>query len=498
MREPELTPFRELLASAPFFEGFTGADLDALAAAADLVTVERGDAIVTQGEPADRFFVLLSGRAQMTVRVEPPGGGLPDSEIVVRSIGDAGRTIGWSTLVAPHRYRATMTALEPARLAAFPRTWLTERSDADPRFGVLLMQRALWVLGNRLREIRVRLVARRYEAEIVAIRALLAQSHDQLPVSSPLHRLPLYLEHRLTLSDAFNVLELLRAHGDGAERYLASHCLDLLEQVRHELRVYQHLQEIYEGVVSAPREQTPEIVRHACAERFLELFTEARYVVRGERYLPEHPGHVFIQNHLANHFEDRLPNQFWLTLDTHFVSSVLLYRRYGDAPIRVVRRSGPEEYAHRQYYERLGHIMVGSPRPDQPLRPDEAARQRDQFLEDGRAHLAAGHNLVVCPEGASTTTEESPLRFRPGAFQLALATSPEPLIVPVVVANFDKKLSRATLAVIVKPPFRMSERLPGPIDEPRLFAFLEELREQYRGWIAEAVALARHPDVPDP
>lgn len=493
-----MTQLRDLLRSAPFFEGFTDGDLDHLARHAQVVEVDAGIPIVSQGAEADRFYVLLSGRAQMRVRVDPAGPGVaPESELVVRSISDPGRTIGWSALVAPHRYRATMVALEPTRLAAFGRAWLTEWADREPRFGVLLMKRALWVLGNRLREMRVRLVSRRYEAEVVAIRALLAQSHDQLSVSSPLHKLPLYLEHRLTLSDAFHALELLKVHGDETERYLASHCLDLLEQVRHELRVYQQLQEIYEAVVSAPRELAPDVVRRQCCDRFLELFTQARYVIRGERHLPASPGHVFILNHLANHFEDRLPNRFWLTLDTHFVSSVLLYRKYGDAPIRVVRRSSPEEYAHRQYYERLDHIMVGTTRPDDEVDAAEAARQRDAFLDAGRAHLAAGHNLVICPEGASTTTEESPMRFRPGAFRLALATTPEPLIVPVVVANFDKKLSRTTLAVVVKPPFRLSERLPGPIDDARLYDYLEALREQYRGWIAEAVALAGQPDLPD-
>lgn len=493
-----MTQLRDLLNTAPFFEGFTSGDLDHLARHAQEVQVDAGVPIVLQGAEADRFYVLLSGRAQMRVHVDPSDrGGSPESEVVVRSIADPGRTIGWSALVAPHVYRATMVALEPTRLAAFRREWLAEWADRDPRFGVLLMKRALWVLGNRLREMRVRLVARRYEAEIVAIRALLAQSHDQLSVSSPLHKLPLYLEHRLTLSDAFHSLELLKVHGDETERYLASHCLDLLEQVRHELRVYQQLQEIYEAVVSSPADVPPDVVRRQCCDRFIGLFTQARYVIRGERHLPASPGHIFILNHLANHFEDRLPNRFWLTLDTHFVSAVLLYRKYGDAPIRVVRRSSPEEYAHRQYYERLDHIMVGSTRPDDQIDAQEADRLRAAFFEAGRAHLAAGRNLVICPEGASTTTEESPMRFRPGAFRLALATTPEPLIVPIVVANFDKKLSRTTLAVLVKPPFRLSERLPGAVDDQRLYDFLEALREQYRGWIAEAVALSGQPEAPE-
>jgi hypothetical protein len=114
------------------------------------------------------------------------------------------------------------------------------------------MTRILWVLGNRLRETRIRLVASRYEKEALAIRALLEQSASQLSVKSPLHKLPIYLESRLTLSDAFQTLELLRKHGDPFEASLARMCLEILENVRKELKIYRRLQQIYEAVSEAP------------------------------------------------------------------------------------------------------------------------------------------------------------------------------------------------------------------------------------------------------
>jgi hypothetical protein len=39
---------------------------------------------------------------------------------------------------------------------------------------------------------------------------------------------------------------------------------------------------------------------------------------------------------------------------------------------------------------------------------------------------------------ASTTSEKSPLPFRAGAFRIAYV-EPEPLLVPAIVVNFDKK-----------------------------------------------------------
>jgi hypothetical protein len=44
-------------------------------------------------------------------------------------------------------------------------------------------------------------------------------------------------------------------------------------------------------------------------------------------------------NHLDNHPDNLLPNNFPLTLDTHFVASMILFERYGAAPIRVIRKS---------------------------------------------------------------------------------------------------------------------------------------------------------------
>lgn len=88
------------------------------------------------------------------------------------------------------------------------------------------------------------------------------------------------------------------------------------------------------------------------------------------------------------------------------------------------------------------------------------------------------------------STEESPAPFRLGAFRLAASVSPEPLIVPVAVANFDKKITHTTTAAIVHPPFRLSEQVADPQSREGLGAFAERLRERYRGYVREAQALA--------
>ena len=102
-----------------------------------------------------------------------------------------------------------------------------------------------------------------------------------------------------------------------------------------------------------------------------------------------------------------------------------------------------------------------------------------------------GTNVVICPEGANAATEESPLRVRPGAFRLAAHVRPEPLLVPIAVANFDRKLTRTTTAAVVHQPFRLSEFVADPANEPALLEFInQQLGPRFRAWVREAAELA--------
>jgi hypothetical protein len=81
--------------------------------------------------------------------------------------------------------------------------------------------------------------------------------------------------------------------------------------------------------------------------------------------------------------------------------------------------------------------------------------------------------------------------LRPGAFRLAAHVRPEPLLVPVAVANFEKKLTTTTTAAVVHEPFRLSDFLPDPGDERALLDFINHrVGPWFRDWVREAAALA--------
>jgi len=245
---------------------------------------------------------------------------------------------------------------------------LEEYANKNPEFGQALMRAIIGLVGDRVRAPRLRLIARRYHDDVTAIRQLLRDSDDVLPFFSPLHKLPHYLENRLTLDDAFHMLDVVRVRGDPVERPVAEVCVDILGNVRRELQLYQQLQAIYSSVADAPADMDPEAVRRRSLVEFQKLFADTTHQIVGERLLPERSGHIFIMNHLKNHPDNLLPNNFILTLDTHFVASMILLKKYGDAPIRVVRKAQPDEYGHQKFYDRLGYIYTYTGYVDSTLR----------------------------------------------------------------------------------------------------------------------------------
>ena len=106
-----------------------------------------------------------------------------------------------------------------------------------------------------------------------------------------------------------------------------------------------------------------------------------------------------------------MPNDFQLTLDTHFVSCMLLSRKYGEPPVRVVRKSHPEEYGHQKYFDRLGYIYVYAKHVDEDEQNPKllAEQRRRAFLETAARCLRDGKNLMICPVGEQSSIPAQPL-----------------------------------------------------------------------------------------
>lgn len=476
-----------------------GPVMAALLEAAHWLDLGAGETVFHPDKPVTDWYILARGGVGIHVGER---GGVPGAEAGASPSGAPHYTLftpghsltpppAGGTVAAPHGARAT--ALTATRLLVVPGEASARIFAAHPEAGVRLIRQVLAQLNESLRSVRTHLVAASFDQDDVAVRTLLQQCAAQLRVASPLHAVPHLLTSRLTQDAALACLERVRNDGDALERSIATLSLDLLDGVAREQRFHAALKSIYDEVAGAPPGVKPATLRRHCDAGFLAAFSRLRHIIQGEEHLPPvrpgGPGHIFILNHLVSHPYHALPNGFEFALDSHFVSAMLLFRHYGDGGLRVVRWSRDDEFAHQSFYERLGYLYVRTPESGN-TDAEAAEKLRKAFFEQAADWLRGGGHLVICPEGKSHWAYQSPGGFRSGAFRLAASLDPEPWVVPVAVANFDKRLKQHALAAVIKPPLRVSERVVAD-DEPAMQAFMAGLREAYRGYIAEARRLAR-------
>lgn len=139
----------DLLAQHPFFAGLDAPWLDLVAGCGRNVVL---DAVVArEGDPADTFYVLRSGRVALEVHVPERGG------IVVETLGP-GSVLGWSWLFEPHRWRFDARALGEVHAVALDGACLRGKCDADPRFGYELVRRFARLMSARLEATRLQLL----------------------------------------------------------------------------------------------------------------------------------------------------------------------------------------------------------------------------------------------------------------------------------------------------------------------------------------------------
>lgn len=258
----------------------------------------------------------------------------------------------------------------------------------------------------------------------------------------------------------------------------------------NEQEFFKGLHNIYSAITEAPAYIPAVEVRKICDQLFSDVFDLIDYRIDGTENLPSKSGNIFILNHHRVHPFYTLQEGFQLTLDTHFVAAKLCYVTAGKSAIRIVRQGRATERAHSRYFSRLGHIFVNTresdPCEESPVR--QTAR-REKLFSDCDEVLASGTDLILCPEGTSYPSEASPGEFKPGAFQIAARAATEPLIVPVAIANFDKRLHNHRLAVVVKEPFRVSDKV-DVTHRTQLREFLLDYQQEYQTYVEEAKKLA--------
>ena len=468
-----------ILALSPFFREFTLAERASLAAEARFVRFRAGEILIEENEESDGLFVLVRGKVRTLHHV--PG----QAEKVIRSVGREGAVFGLCGTSRPLTAPYTAAATRDTVALHFPKHLFAAKAETNPDFGLALAQRYLWLFGQLLLYARTRLLSEGAENEVLAIQSLIDQKATEISVRSEIYRIPVLLRHPLTRPDAFDRLYRLKTSGRPLERSLAGLQIETLRDMEREVRFTEKLSYIYETIAGAPHEATRAQLLEISAEAFQQAFEEVPYVIDGMENLPEAPGFIAIYNHLACNKHYMLPNNFEFTLDSHFVSAILKHA-YGTPGLRIVKPSDNPEFWHRGYYGRVLNIETPS---------DSSEIAKERFYRAVAKTVAAGTPVVIAPEGTNDTrdnlTETSPGPFHPGAFVMAMRLDPEPVIVPIALANFDKSIRDSVFAAVIKPPIRVSDHVSDLGNPAELDGFLAGYRRQFRRYVEEAEALAR-------
>ncbi len=131
------------VANHPFVHGMAARHLHILSDAAMLTQFEAGQTIFHEGDIANRFYLIQTGRLSVETRTSR-------GEPVIIQTLTGGDVLGWSWLFAPYYWHFSAAALEPTRAVFFYGTRLRESCEEDPEFGFEVMRRVAVVVRQRL------------------------------------------------------------------------------------------------------------------------------------------------------------------------------------------------------------------------------------------------------------------------------------------------------------------------------------------------------------
>ncbi len=141
----------DLISAAPTFQGLSPAHLRLVAGCARNERFDIGARIFSEGEPADRFYLIRQGT--VALEVSSPGRG----SVTIETLG-SGEVAGWSWLFEPHIWQFDGRVVAPARVISFDGACLRGKCEEDHELGYELMLRFAGAVIERLQATRLQLL----------------------------------------------------------------------------------------------------------------------------------------------------------------------------------------------------------------------------------------------------------------------------------------------------------------------------------------------------
>jgi CRP-like cAMP-binding protein len=145
---------KAFLKNIPEFSHLTDADIERVAKIAVVGEVKAGEMVDQQGEPATKFYILVSGRLGVVLELDF---GVRKKHYMVTSLGP-GQMFAYSGLVGNPHYTAGSRAMTNSTFLEFDVAKLEKEFDEDPRLGYVMMRMVARTIASRLRAMQLQLV----------------------------------------------------------------------------------------------------------------------------------------------------------------------------------------------------------------------------------------------------------------------------------------------------------------------------------------------------
>ena len=139
----------ETLAHFELFEGVPDEALRAIVPLCHEASFASGAKVFSQGQLADRIYVLLDGTVRLTIHAtalrEP---------MTTTVLNTPGRVLGWSAIIGSGHYTTTAFAVNDVRVLTIDGHALVDYLNRNPCDGYVVMQRVAQIIGQRLAAMR--------------------------------------------------------------------------------------------------------------------------------------------------------------------------------------------------------------------------------------------------------------------------------------------------------------------------------------------------------
>jgi len=137
------------LKKAELFEALSESQLNLLLFHSTVESFPEETVLFRQGEEANRFYVLIKGLVELTVKTQG------EAPLMTSQIQKEGAVFGIPSLLEPYRYNVTATCLKATNVLMMDAEYIKRHMEEDPRMGMEILKKLTSIYFTRLNELRL-------------------------------------------------------------------------------------------------------------------------------------------------------------------------------------------------------------------------------------------------------------------------------------------------------------------------------------------------------